>query len=451
MGKGMNLILASVVIVSSAVSFWAGVRWPSWGFYVPVVLMSLLNVATGAPGSWTLSSGKLFLAAFIAAAAVDWIRERRAFAFPTFGLVPLAGAYIAVGFASSLASGGIGAYGWWYLGKDTGYVLAFAGARRLLGDRDQPLRAIRVMVGTGAVVAILMYVQVLASAIGFSFPLAFWSGTGLEHLVAAGSTIGHKNYYASYMLLTVCLTLGWMQAEGRRDAALYLLVVLEAVSLFLAESLTGVVVLVCAVGGWRLSRRVGWLRAAVVSAGLAVLLVSGWWAVVTGKFVFPAGRLVSVSSMESRAYPFEAGMELLRQRPLLGHGPGSFVRQIILREKELSASGLLPPFRQEGGISSHNAYVEAAVERGIPGLVLLFSLLAGLILPLLWPNPPAGERPAGALARWIGVGLVAVCLHGLTENVLTHTVLMFQFLFAAALGWSILHLPTAAEGGKQLA
>ncbi|MDD4238553.1 MAG: O-antigen ligase family protein [Desulfotomaculaceae bacterium] len=92
--------------------------------------------------------------------------------------------------------------------------------------------------------------------------------------------------------------------------------------------------------------------------------------VVTEKSLPPAGMLaiypqgvVKDYDRGGRAYAWKAGLEIIKEQPLLGRGPGSFESLSPAIEEKLGAKIITP--------SAHNLYIRVMAENGIIGFALL--------------------------------------------------------------------------------
>jgi O-antigen ligase/Flp pilus assembly protein TadD len=139
----------------------------------------------------------------------------------------------------------------------------------------------------------------------------------------------------------------------------------------------------------------GALAAAVVVVLAAVLLATRWDA--RPQWIFR-------ESLSPRQDVFEAGVDMFRDHPLLGAGPGTF--------------GLLYP--QYSGeypvhaIHTHNGYLQVAVDAGLVGLAAL-AVLAGVVAWLLWRSYRSGSTAQRLLVIACGGGLAGFAVHNLAD------------------------------------
>jgi tetratricopeptide (TPR) repeat protein len=141
--------------------------------------------------------------------------------------------------------------------------------------------------------------------------------------------------------------------------------------------------------------RAGWLAvvcATLWSVGLLLKCRAGWKrfapaAVLVLCFGFCAGFFLSRQpvvknsldgSAQYRLIVWQNSLELLKQRPLAGHGAGSFA---AMYGAAVNAWQTDTAFGKDTQIRrAHNDFVQTAVELGVPGAVVLAVLLGGALL-----------------------------------------------------------------------
>ncbi len=159
--------------------------------------------------------------------------------------------------------------------------------------------------------------------------------------------------------------------------------------------------------------RKNWL---VLGIGTAILLLAG--GAVAGKTILPrllAARGADDNSTMFRVYTWKGTLAMVKARPILGWGAGSF-------------PSAYPQFAQTGYTrSAHESWLQIAAENGIPALVFL----VGAFLVALgkgWRRLQNDDWPL--VAASLG-GLVAFALHGLFDagwGILSITLLIFTLL-----------------------
>lgn len=136
-------------------------------------------------------------------------------------------------------------------------------------------------------------------------------------------------------------------------------------------------------------------------------------------------------TVEERLYAARDALELVRQRPLAGHGAGAFY---TVFPSVKSPDFALYPYRWD---HTHSDYVEIAADTGLLGLGLLaaaFVLSLGRALQLMRNEADPHVRGVGAA---VAMGLLCALLHGVVDfnlqinaNAMTLTVLL-------VLAWSV--------------
>jgi putative inorganic carbon (HCO3(-)) transporter len=140
-----------------------------------------------------------------------------------------------------------------------------------------------------------------------------------------------------------------------------------------------------------------------------------------------------------RLGPWAAALEMVRERPLVGWGPGSFGAEFVAHRLEAEIryrQRFLPPFLATAYAQSHSEPLQAAAEVGAPA-ALLASLAAGLVLVrtarAAWRDPGPRGREAALLAALLSAGVVA----SLTWFPLQQFASALPLLLAAGRAWSL--------------
>lgn len=182
---------------------------------------------------------------------------------------------------------------------------------------------------------------------------------------------------------------------------------LGVVALPITGTRTALLVLVIAVVWivfqFRRHRRIGLVLAAAPAVVLVVLLVT------------PASTFSRLASLKDpgsdsttniRVAMYTVGLDLFRQHPILGVGPGQF---------EVLWTGF--EYRWEEGTLPqplHNAYLGVAVDTGLAGLALFIAMLVGAWTSLRWARMHAAEVELRGLARVVNVGFVIYLITAMT-------------------------------------
>lgn len=211
------------------------------------------------------------------------------------------------------------------------------------------------------------------------------------------------------LLLAVGAALGLWLASRRTDARgrLTLLVpaLLAMVGLVLQDRRTGMVVLPAMLLVWALASQRGLARKAGGLAAVALVVALGWMSSDTVRLRFAEGVA------ELRHYPsndqvdtswgqrlrmLELTSQMVRERPLLGHGTGSW--QTLWQQRVTPGTALAVHS------TPHNEYLMFAVQAGGVGLLLFLVWLGRTIVGAARGGPPA----VGALMLWTAIAMSAL-------------------------------------------
>lgn len=165
---------------------------------------------------------------------------------------------------------------------------------------------------------------------------------------------------------------------------------------------------------------VSFARAALVAAAVMVMVAAVWMlrakarALVVVSLLVLAAVVLSSSAWRgriarmgeeyvsgSRSIALRAGLELVRQHPLLGVGFGNHQKAALARTK---VPGLTPLT----ATSSHNLWVMSWAETGMPGLLLTLAFHATLALALWRRVRERHLLAAGAMLAFVGYHLLSL-------------------------------------------
>ena len=229
-----------------------------------------------------------------------------------------------------------------------------------------------------------------------------------------------------------CVMLAWCLARGRHGAHanLWMAALLVAgIALSLSRTALVVAMLLCLLAQLRQRKSVDWLRLGAVGAALGSVSYLGVTRVAAIHARFFEGDLaLTVGGVplnaEGRTRFWNATWDSFRQAPVFGHGPGS-AQALIAR--------LFP-----GNDQPHQDYLRILHDYGLIGFALW---LTGYITLLVctwraWQHAPAAEHLRGATHLAAFLGLVAVALLMLTDNVVVYVFVMAPLgvLVGASLG-----------------
>ncbi|HZE95892.1 MAG TPA: O-antigen ligase family protein [Planctomycetota bacterium] len=247
----------------------------------------------------------------------------------------------------------------------------------------------------------------------------------------AVSTEGNRNYAGALAAMLLPPSVAFLRRgpawsrwlSGAAGAALIgLLLISESRGGFLA-ALAGLALAGTAMG---LRKVPGGLPAAGVAAVALIGLALG----------FQGARQMSEQRMETAAFRLEvwkSGWEMLKQRPVLGWGAGSFQREYppFRSEAEFRNSHKYVPEGFKEVEDPHSTWVAAAVETGIPGLLAL--LLVVYVAARLWRFyvRRSEDTDVSAALAGLGGGALAYLVAGVFNTLSLHvspTLLFWCFL-----------------------
>ncbi|MDQ2070114.1 O-antigen ligase family protein [Natronospira bacteriovora] len=126
-------------------------------------------------------------------------------------------------------------------------------------------------------------------------------------------------------------------------------------------------------------------------------------------------------SMSQRLEMWRIALAAFAERPLLGHGTGSFNEIARVRIEAGAAPHVMAHYDH-----AHSEYLEALATRGVPGVLMLIALLAALMHASLRSGPQA----LPFLASWTALAVIFVTEASLSSNLPTVSI---AFLMALAL------------------
>jgi O-antigen ligase len=249
---------------------------------------------------------------------------------------------------------------------------------------------------------------------------AYHIGEGIWTIVRPPGTLGYVSYFATWLVLTVFLSLALARFE---TSALWRRLALASTAVSLVAMLltgTRAAVLGLAAGAlvWIWMR--GFRHARPVLLGLAVLAIAS-----AAFYVSPAGQPLRSRARWFAEDPYGGARRLLWRNSLsmaahrlpAGFGPEVFTATFPAYESERLARAY-PDFSYE---SPHNMFLDALVAQGIPGLLALGALC--------W----IGFRAGGPLTAAVAAGVVS---QQFTVFTLPTALLLFTTIgLAVALRW----------------
>lgn len=228
----------------------------------------------------------------------------------------------------------------------------------------------------------------------FGLDASFFKG-GLHRVY---STLGNPNYVASYLAIILPVGYwGWIRPHGeKRTAVACLSFSLLGSAALLVTGSRGAIAALCA--GVILSLLISprpLLKKRLLILFILIFTLSILIFVIPPKLfkqydTYAVKKLTGISgtsgrSIEWRKMVWKVSGQMIRERPILGNGPGSFrllflshQAEILKRPENRSLASMV-----EWGIDfAHNDYLEIWVEFGLVGLALFVWFLASLLVSL---------------------------------------------------------------------
>ena len=296
---------------------------------------------------------------------------------------------------------------------------------------------------SAAVVSALLAV---GEAIGWRIPLPVVTVSGRS---GTGAMLGNEGLLSIVLAIAAVAALAVLVGSERRGdrrlAAASL--VLFAVVLVINRNLTSAVAVAAgaALVGLRLRGR------QALKAGAALALAA---AAAVALYPPARGRLREASAylragdwnrlLSYREGPWVAAVEMIRERPLAGWGPGSFAAEFVphrLKAEIRRRRRFVNPRAESAYLETHCDYLQAAAESGLPAAAAAAAAAAFLAAGILRRSRPgaADRAEAAGLAAVLCAGAVAA----LTWFPLQRPASSLPLLLAAGRSWRIVKEETA--------
>jgi O-antigen ligase/tetratricopeptide (TPR) repeat protein len=299
------------------------------------------------------------------------------------------------------------------LGTVAGYAVLFFAARGLCrGYRDARLLL------TGCVLAAAVAAAYALLQFARLDPIPWAGRSGVGEYVRPFGPLGHPNFLAAYLVMTLPLTLYLARraaAEGRGLAcgalALIALASCAAVTLSVSRGAwlaLACVALVLALGAFVARQwRVAALALGLPVGGASLLLGLAYLGGENALLQALRQRVEGLGESPGRQHIWEAGLALFRDQPWLGSGPDTF--QLAFGLKRTAAywevEWDLTPAR------AHNEALHVLVTQGVVGAAALLLLVVGLGVAAVraWRRAPSEARP---LVLAVSAGVVGFLVAG---------------------------------------
>jgi O-antigen ligase len=150
-----------------------------------------------------------------------------------------------------------------------------------------------------------------------------------------------------------------------------------------------------------------------------------------------------------RLVPWAAAVEMVRERPLLGYGPGTFAAEFVphrLRAEIFWSRRLVNPQLNSFYAQAHCEYLQALAEAGIPAGLAADAAFAMLLIGLV-RSLGRVQEPIRAETRVVVAILLAGSIAALGWSPLQEPALAVPLLLAAGRGWRTLGQTEPGEPG----
>ncbi len=287
----------------------------------------------------------------------------------------------------------------------------------------------------------------VAASAGVGWLSVLQAGRALPDWALWSSTVtatGNQRIVTSVLLAVGTAIACWLaggEHRPRMRAAWLAAAALAAAGLAVQDRRTGMLLLPVLLLAWAWAQPRRW----IVKGALAALVVLGSMAVWTASDTVRARWAEGASELSSytpddavdtswgqRLRMLERTSEMVRERPLTGHGLGSW--RLLWSERTTRGTLLAD------NSTPHNEYLLVAVQAGLPAALLLLAWLLWMALV----SARAGRHGAPALMLWLTVALT-----GLAHAVLRDAKFALPLLLLAGLATALGSDPAAAGGRRQ--
>lgn len=278
------------------------------------------------------------------------------------------------------------------------FMVAFFIGYYLLNNEADLTFALRVVMGTGAIIALYGLAQ---PYLGVQMP-AGWVDAGESQRFRAFSIVQSPNVLGSFMAFLIPIGASLVFAEKKRMwKLLWTVVTLVLLACLLATLSRGAWVAFAAAITFfviLIDRRALF---AVIIAGLLVLF---FVPEVTDRFTFLlSGTYMEKSSQDGRIARWGGALDQARSQPLYGRGLGHYGGAVA--ERNLGVTYV------------DNYYAKTLAETGLVGLTVFIWLLFATLKKGYDQIRKTTDPPRRWLMRGILAGLVAVIVHNAVENI----------------------------------
>ncbi len=394
-----------------------------------------------------------------AGSIVVWRRWLRA----TYGEAPTGRPFVGWSAWQRVAAGALGAVLVWST------VAALASPRRAIAIdalRTLALAAVALPLGASATLdgrrgARLLGVFIACAAVNAA--VSVLQGAGLELFAVAaitgrtdtGAFLGNEGHLAQVVALAAVasLTIAASARTPRTRGAAAAVSALFLVALLVNRNLTALVTLATGVGTalvvWRGRRALVPIALGLVVATAGIAL----YAPLRGR-VAEAARSMRAGDWDAvttyRLGPWTAALEMVRERPLTGFGPGTFGAEFVphrLAAEIRHRQRFVIPLLTSSFGEAHSEYLQTAAEAGVPAALGLLVALAALLAAIARLAGRGGADDLRREAVVLTALLAAAAVSAVTWFPLQRPVTAVPILLAAGRAWRVLGATAAPEHG----
>lgn len=232
--------------------------------------------------------------------------------------------------------------------------------------------------------------------------------------LSSSALIGNPNDVGSYLVVpAVAATVASATTKGYRRLGYSVVASIVVFGLITSATRTAIIAFIVAMAVFIAAGSVR--RAAIVTALLIVSIsVLVWPGTSMGKRMYGLIRAARERHFDvvfsERLVPFLAAVDMFRDHPVIGVGPGCFKFQYMAYRVALTTK--YPREWTQGFAMNwgevHNDHLEILAETGAPGYILFLSAAALLVIPVLRDRRLDSRDPGERLARHLALPLAVV-------------------------------------------
>ena len=287
------------------------------------------------------------------------------------------------------------------------YLLFYGLAAQVFDSRRRRRELVWVVFGLTGFLTAIGFVKLFSPA---WVPLWVYPDIWMDHSNRMSASFGNPNHFAAFLEMALLLMIAWIGAcrtsGGKMTAWLFVAVGLVALVLTLSR------------GGWcgfaaglvwmlalRLRRKASW-KPVVLGVGFGCVLLM---MILAGTPTTERAETMKAGtenmSLGMRMAAWKGVVEMVREAPVLGFGPGTF--------------SMVFPQYQPAGLGArfyfaHNDWLEFAAELGI-GFLILLAWLFGRLLLGGWRASLRHSRVRKAIGIGASAAVVALWVHGVAD------------------------------------